>query len=189
MHTLPVVDLPGSAAQNDLVTTPAPTPTPPPFPIDGPILGVDPGKKRVGIAVATFMGTVHPIGKLAAEPRAMLLKQIHALAQDRQCIGIVVGLPLNMDGSEGPQAKLARQLGDDIAKATHIPIDFCDERLTSWDAEKSLSELGYTKKKMKARVDAVAACGILSSYLEERKMKNRTPAALPIIPKDTDLKH
>ena len=148
-----------------------PDATPFPIPLDGPILGLDPGGKRVGVAVLSFLGTVHPIGKLAAEPRAMLLRQINALAIDRQCVGIVIGLPLNMDGSESQQSKLARKLGAEIAEATQLPIEFCDERLTSWSAEHSLQELGYTRKRVKNRVDAVAACGILSSYLEERKMR------------------
>jgi len=140
-----------------------------PLPAAGPLLGVDLGTKRVGIASVNALGIVMPVGYFDAEPRAALLRQIAAAAHDRQCAGIVVGLPINMDGSEGPAAKAARAFGAELAAASKLPVDFCDERLTSFEAEHKVSELGLTRKKHKARVDAVAAAGILEAYLAERK--------------------
>ena len=102
---------------------------------EGPLLAVDPGTKRVGIAASTILGTVHPVGFLEAEPREAMLRNLKTLAQDRDCVGIVVGLPINMDGSEGPAAKSARELGAQIAQVTGLPVDFSDERLTSHAAE------------------------------------------------------
>lgn len=139
------------------------------LPLEGPLLGLDPGHKRVGVAVVGPLGIPTPIGFLYAEPRAKLLAQIAALAADRQCVGIVVGLPINMDDSEGPAAKAARGLGAEIAQASGLPVDFCDERLTSFAAEAKAAELGLTRRKRKARVDALAAAGILEGYLAERR--------------------
>lgn len=148
------------------------------LPTNGPLLGVDPGSKRVGLAVAGLLGIVHPIGFADAQPRERLLADIGAQARERDCVGIVVGLPINMDGSEGPAAKAARELGAEIALATGLPVDYCDERLSSFEAEQKVGELGLTRKKRKARVDAVAAAGILQGYLDERAAGGRTHAAV-----------
>ena len=141
----------------------------------GPLLGVDLGTKRVGIASVNALGIVMPVGYFNAEPRSALLRQLATAAHDRQCIGIVVGLPINMDGSIGPAAKAAYALGAELASASKLPVDFCDERLTSFEAEHKVGELGLTRKKRKARVDAVAAAGILESYLAERKEAEKQP--------------
>jgi putative Holliday junction resolvase len=126
---------------------------------------VDPGTKRVGLAVASLLGIATPIGFLHAEPKAELFRKITAVAKDRECKGIVVGLPINMDGTEGPAAKSARAFGAELAAASGLPVDFCDERLTSFAAEKKIGEMGLTRAKRKSRVDAVAAAGILEAYL------------------------
>jgi mannose-1-phosphate guanylyltransferase len=141
------------------------------LPAEGPLLGVDPGTKRVGLAVAGALGIVHPLGFVEAAPRERLLEKIAALAADRQCVGIVVGLPLNMDGSESPGSKAARELGAELARATGLPVDFGDERLTSFAAEKEMEPLELTKKKRKARTDAIAAAMLLETYLAEHRKK------------------
>jgi putative Holliday junction resolvase len=133
----------------------------------GPLLAVDPGTKRVGIAASTVLGTIHPVGYLDAEPRDAMLRNLKALAHDRDAVGIVVGLPINMDGSEGPAAKAARDLGEQIAQATGLPVDFSDERLTSHAAGIALGPMELTRKKKKGRTDAVAAALLLQSYLSE----------------------
>jgi len=141
------------------------------IPPDGPLLGIDPGSKRVGVACVRALGIVHPVGFLDAEPRGRLLESIAALARDRDCVGIVVGLPVNMDGSEGPAARAARGLGREIATRSGLPVEFCDERLTSFSAARALGPLGLTRKKRKARVDAVAAATILETYLRHREAR------------------
>ncbi|MCZ7648533.1 MAG: Holliday junction resolvase RuvX [Planctomycetota bacterium] len=133
----------------------------------GPLLGVDPGTKRVGIASATLLGTVHPVCYLDAEPRDALFRRIKALAEDRQCVGLVVGLPIDMNGGEGKAAQAARAFGAELERFTGLPVAFSDERLTSHSAEKKVGELGLTRKKRKARVDAVAAALLLEGYLAE----------------------
>ncbi|GMV82558.1 MAG: putative pre-16S rRNA nuclease [Planctomycetota bacterium] len=147
---------------------------------EGPLLGLDPGTVRVGVASASLLGTVHPVCYLDAEPRDRLLQEIAALARDRQCVGIVVGLPINMNDSEGPAAKSARAFGAEVASATGLPVDFSDERLTSYSAQQKIGALGLTRKKRKARVDAVAAALLLESYVEERAARKlREARALP----------
>jgi putative Holliday junction resolvase len=140
---------------------------------EGPLLAVDPGTKRVGIAASTVLGTIHPVGFLDAEPRDAMLRNLGALARDRDSVGIVVGLPINMDGSEGPAAKAARELGALIAESTGLPVDFSDERLTSHAAGIALGPMELTRKKKKGRTDAVAAALLLESYISERKGPNR----------------
>ena len=138
---------------------------------DGPILGVDPGTVRVGVAASTILGTIHPVGFLDAEPREAMLKNLATLAQNRDSVGIVVGLPINMDGTEGPAAKAARKLGAEIATATGLPVAFADERLTSHAAEIALAPMQLTRKKKKARTDAVAAALLLETYISDRAAK------------------
>jgi len=135
----------------------------------GPLLGVDPGTVRVGVAASTILGTIHPVGFLDAEPRAEMLKKLTALARERDSVGIVVGLPINMDGTEGPAAKAARELGAQIADATGLPVDYSDERLTSHAAEIALGPMHLTRKKRKGRTDAVAAALLLESYVADQK--------------------
>lgn len=137
----------------------------------GPLLGVDPGTVRVGVAASTILGTIHPVGFLDAEPRAEMLKKLAALARERDSVGIVVGLPINMDGTEGPAAKAARELGTQIADATGLPVDYSDERLTSHAAEIALGPMHLTRKKRKGRTDAVAAALLLESYIVDRNAK------------------
>src|SRR5512146_3038851 len=102
-----------------------------------------------------------------------MLRNLKALASDRDSVGIIVGLPINMDGSEGPAAKAARELGAQIAQVTGLPVDFSDERLTSHAAEVALGPMELTRKKKKGRTDAVAAALLLQSYLSERKNEER----------------
>lgn len=148
-----------------------------------PALGVDYGTKRVGIAVADALGFVHPLGFLDAEPRGELLKDVAALADDRQCTRIVVGLPLNMDGSDSPSARAARALGDELAKASGLPVEFYDEQLTSFDAEQKLGVLELTRGGKKRKIDAAAAATILTTWLADRRKPLPKPPA-PDAPQD-----
>jgi putative Holliday junction resolvase len=151
------------------------------IPDEGQVLAVDPGAKRVGLACGGFLGIASPLGRLDAEPAAALPEKIAALARSRGCVGIVVGLPLNMDGSEGPQARRARKLAAALAVAG-LPVELCDERLTSWEAERDLAGLGLTRRQKKEHVDALAAMKILGSFLavrDSRRRRSSPPEAEP----------
>ncbi|MGA2265910.1 MAG: Holliday junction resolvase RuvX [Phycisphaerae bacterium] len=127
-------------------------------------LGIDHGTKRLGVAVGdTASGIASPLEVLAAQPAEQAIRRIGELARQYSVAGVVVGLPLNMDGTEGPQAALARQLADQIAQAGWT-VRMFDERLSSFAADQALAGM-LTRKKKKARQDAVAAATMLQDFL------------------------
>jgi putative Holliday junction resolvase len=138
----------------------------------GRTLGVDFGSRRIGLAISDTQGTF--AGPLKMLPVGPSMDGIHAqiakLAAEEGIVRIVVGLPLNMhDGSEGPQAKLTRVFGDELAKRAGVPVEYFDERLTSFAAESLLRDRDLTRGKKKARVDMLAAQMILEGWLEARR--------------------
>lgn len=130
-------------------------------------LGVDTGTKRIGLALGDAdSGIVSPVAILQAVGDTV--QQARAILDVADAYGaddIVVGLPLNMDGSAGPQARLAQRLADTIKAEGQRAVHLHDERLTSHAAEGRLSERGLTRAKKKARQDAVAAQILLESFL------------------------
>ncbi len=136
-------------------------------------LALDVGDKRVGIATSDELGVgVWPQETFLREGSAQDIERLIAIIQSHAPQLLVVGLPFNMDGSEGAQARKVRQFVDQIQKAFEqkklcIPIKWCDERLTSWEADNRLSERGVRRKNRKAQVDSMAACLILEDYLKE----------------------
>ena len=128
-------------------------------------LGIDHGTKRIGVAVGGGTeGIASPIAVVPAEPLAEAIQQIVRLADEYGAAGAAVGWPLNMDGTEGPQGKLARQMARQLAEATALDVRLWDERLSSFAADEALAG-AYTRKKKKARQDAVAAAMILRGFL------------------------
>lgn len=86
--------------------------------------------------------------------------------------GVVIGLPLNMDGTAGPQAKAVKKFARQLKKQIKIPVHFQDERLSSFAAEEKLKEIEISKKAKKERLDALAAAGILEAFLERKKTRS-----------------
>ncbi len=128
-------------------------------------LGVDHGTKRIGIAVSDGAGSIAtPVEMVPAEPESLAIKRIGELVEEYGAEGIAVGWPLNMDDSEGPQGKLARDFAGRTAMATGLDVRMWDERLTSMVADKKLAG-HYTRKKRKARQDAIAAATMLQDFL------------------------
>lgn len=136
------------------------------------VLGVDLGDARTGLALGdTETRSCAPIEVLEI-PRGRnsgrdLLRAIAVVARENLDEGgtIVVGLALNMDGSEGPRAKICRDFADALAKVCRHQVTLHDERLTSADAEDRLSQSGLTHAQKKARRDAIAAAAMLRDYL------------------------
>lgn len=130
-------------------------------------LGVDLGTKRIGLAVGeSGGGVVSPLKIIEAHPQPD--RNAEAILQAADAYGadaIVIGLPLNMDGTEGPQAKLSRRLAEAIARSSPLAVHLHDERLTSHAADHKLLERDLTRKQKKARHDAVAAAILLESFL------------------------
>ena len=137
-------------------------------------LGIDYGSKRIGLAVgdcgagiASPLATIYVRGSTADHVRDVV-----AYASDYEIAAFVVGLPLNMDGTEGDQAKVTRAFADTLARATGLPVHYHDERLSSVAARELMLPAGLTRKKRKARLDRVAAQVILQSFLDTQG-KNR----------------
>jgi putative Holliday junction resolvase len=132
-----------------------------------PIAAVDLGRRRIGVAVtdAAAMGA-HPVG--IVERRALKddLEAIAAMLRGRDVSTIVVGLPLNMDGSEGPAARGARRFGERLAAALGVSIELFDERLTSFEARERLADMPARKGARKTGLDALAAMVILEGWMQ-----------------------
>jgi len=129
------------------------------------IIGIDLGDKHIGIAMA--VGTVAvPIAVIERTEEAKDLERIAALTRDYNTELIVIGLPRSMDGTAGPQAELVLEFAKSLSDHTDIPIDMCDERLTTVTADRLLQESGAKRKKRKANIDAMAAAVILQAYLD-----------------------
>lgn len=130
------------------------------------ILGIDHGCKRIGLALSDPLGlTAQPLPPLEKRSQKQALAELAALVSERGVARVVVGLPLNMNGSEGEQARLAREFGEKI-RLRGIEVVYWDERLSSVAAEKSLREAGWRRNRQKQHLDTAAAQIILSGYLE-----------------------
>lgn len=131
------------------------------------VLAVDPGSKRVGLALSDPTGTIaQPLTTIATEPRDSLAARLAQAARDHEATRIVVGLPRRMDGTIGPEAKAARRLAAEIRTASKLPVELLDERLTTAAAEKSLLAGGMRRDKRRANIDRVAAALLLQSFLD-----------------------
>lgn len=134
------------------------------------ILGIDLGKARTGVAICDK-------GELLASPltvvteyhREQLVEKLTVLAKENKAELLAVGLPRNMDGSEGESAQNAREIGALLEEATGLPVEFVDERGTTITAHGYLNETNTRGKKRKAVVDAVAATVILEDCLRRRR--------------------
>ncbi len=133
-------------------------------------LAVDPGAKRVGIAVSDPTGTIaQALATIEAAPAESLAKRLADIASEQGAGRVVVGMPRRMDGSYGPEAKAARNLADGIRKASGLPVELVDERLTTVAAERSLIEGGMRRAKRRQSVDRVAATILLQSHLDRKR--------------------
>jgi putative Holliday junction resolvase len=138
------------------------------------VLGIDPGSKRVGIAVSDPTGTVaQPLTWIDAQPEETLVDRLIRLAGEQQAGELVVGLPWRMDGSQGPEAHSARQLASRLRRASGLPVTLVDERLTSVAAERALISAGQTRQRRRELADQVAAALILQGHLDSRARRGR----------------
>lgn len=133
------------------------------------ILAVDPGSKRVGLALSDPSGTIaQPLATVPAEPQDTLPKRLTEIAREKEAERIVVGLPRRMDGSYGPEAKSARELASRLREESGLPIDLVDERLTTVAAERSLLQGNVRRAARRESVDRVAAALLLQSHLDRK---------------------
>jgi putative Holliday junction resolvase len=131
-------------------------------------LAIDYGTKRTGLAVCDAGEMIaSPLGVLHG--RKDLIREIGQIIAAENIEAVVLGLPLNMDGSEGPQAKQVFAFAEQLKPHLQIPIHFQDERLSSFGAEQKLREIGLSRAKKRERLDALAAAEILQTFLERQK--------------------
>lgn len=133
------------------------------------IMGIDYGDARTGVAISDLLCSI--VGTTMVVPSRNTEKAIDdivRLAKENGVGEIVVGLPKNMDGTEGPRAELCRQFAEKLKEATGLPVKMWDERRTTVEAHNILSQHNYHGKKRKDTVDAVAASLILEGYLAFR---------------------
>lgn len=134
------------------------------------VLAVDYGDARTGIAVSDLLCSI--VGSttvIHSRNQEKTIQDIVRMVKEKEVGEIVVGLPRNMDGSEGPRAQLCREFADRLSMEVELPVTMWDERRTTVEAHQILSEHNYHGKKRKNTVDAVAASLILEGYLGFRK--------------------
>ena len=134
------------------------------------ILGVDYGDARTGIAISDLLCSIVGSTTVIHSRRDdKTIAEIQRLIAENQVGELVVGLPKNMDGTEGPRAEVCREFARQLQEATGLPVALWDERRTTVEAHNILSQHNYHGQKRKNTVDAVAASLILEGYLNFRK--------------------
>ena len=130
------------------------------------VIGLDHGSRRIGVAVGSEeTGRAFPRPALLRRSVAKDLERIAELAGAEGTSRVVVGLPRNMDGSEGAQAAAARAFGAELA-AIGLAVEFVDEQLTSWEAGDRLAAAGRRPERRSGEKDSAAACLILQEWLD-----------------------
>ena len=133
-------------------------------------LGVDPGRKRVGLALSDRGGVLAtPLAVLRRRTADQVAADIDALCRREEVEALVVGLPLNMDGTKGPAAEEAERLAALLAERTGLPVELWDERLSSVTAERAMIDADVSRAKRRAKVDKIAAQIILQAFLDARR--------------------
>jgi len=132
-----------------------------------PVAAIDPGTKTIGLAVSDR-------GLSFAHPRQVILRKkfsldaavlLAALSRD-EVFALAIGLPINMDGSEGPRAQASRAFARNLEKLTDLPLIFWDERLSTVAAERTLIEMDFSRKARQTKIDSAAAAFILQGVLD-----------------------
>jgi putative Holliday junction resolvase len=141
-------------------------------------LGVDPGSKRIGLAVSDPSGTLASPLRVIRRSRSLEhdLREIVRIAREEEAEVIVVGLPLNMDGSRGPSARAATAVADRLATLADVPVEMHDERRSTVTADRQLFEAGHDGVRRRQVIDMAAAAVMLQSWLDARPARRRTGA-------------
>lgn len=130
------------------------------------MLALDLGEKRVGVAISDELRiTVRPLPFLRRTNWKQLLGAVADILQSFDAQALVIGLPLNLDGTEGPAAKEARRLARNFALSLKVPVHLQDERLTSREAEETLRVAGHSEAQLPEHVDSAAAAIILRDFI------------------------
>ncbi|MFC6175728.1 Holliday junction resolvase RuvX [Companilactobacillus huachuanensis] len=136
------------------------------------LLGLDVGSRTVGVACSDLLGWTAQgveIIRINEDKEQFGLDRLGEIIQEKQPTGVVLGLPKNMNNTEGPRVDKSREYGKMVEDKFHLPIDFIDERLTTVQAERMLiDEADVSRKKRKKVIDKIAAEMILQNYLDAK---------------------
>jgi len=131
-------------------------------------LAIDYGTKRTGLAICDSAETISsPLKTIHGQKE--LIKKIAEVIEAENVEAVVLGLPLNMTGSESAQTRLVLEFGKQLEGFLRVPVLLQDERLSTFGAEEKLAPANLTKGKMRQRLDAVAAAEILEAFLEQKR--------------------
>jgi putative Holliday junction resolvase len=136
--------------------------------VTGRALGLDPGERRIGVAVSDVSRTIASPVRFIDRNTEDVVQTLRDIRDEYEIAIVVVGLPINLDGSEGRSARAARDFADLVNEATGLTVELQDERFTSRTAEAALIEGGVSRKSRKEKRDQVAAAVMLQSYLDRR---------------------
>lgn len=132
-----------------------------------PLLGIDPGTKNIGLAISDVSKTIAtPLDVLTNVKYKNLVNYIKNIQHKNGLSGIVIGYPVNMDGTIGPKAQSSNSLADNLFKDINLPILLWDERLSTSAVEKMLIQADITRDKRKKNIDKLAASYILQGFLD-----------------------
>ncbi|WP_420003108.1 Holliday junction resolvase RuvX [Arenibacterium sp. LLYu02] len=138
------------------------------------LMGLDFGEKTIGVAVSDRMGGIAtPLETVRRKKFTLDSGRLLEIIAGRDINGIILGLPRNMDGSEGPRCQSTRAFARNLSRVTELPISFWDERLSTVAAERALLEADTSRKRRSEVIDHVAASYILQGALDRlRHLKN-----------------
>lgn len=149
-------------------------------------LGIDVGSRRIGTALSDQLGLLAAPWRAVLVGRGREMAELAAMVAEREIEIIVIGLPVSLDGSEGPQAATVRAFAERLAAylaqeqpdktAPPIPIEFTDERFTTAEAERLLLQRNLSREQRKARIDAAAAAIMLQDWLDARRPRPTRPS-------------
>jgi len=137
-------------------------------------MAIDYGERSVGVAISDELQlTVRPLATIRREKKgyAQVIERISALVAENEVATLVVGLPLNMDGTRGAAVERVESFISDLRRSVSIPIATVDERLTSHEADLILREMGVGLRERRARSDEYAATVILQDYIEGQRRR------------------
>jgi putative Holliday junction resolvase len=138
------------------------------------LAGIDLGTKTIGLAVSDrSLAFAHPRPVIVRKKFSLDAEKLLAAVHAENAGGIVVGLPVNMDGSEGPRAQASRAFVRNMERLTDLPFAFWDERLSTVAADRALIEMDVSRKKREGRIDSAAASFILQGVLDRLQALGR----------------
>jgi putative Holliday junction resolvase len=140
----------------------------------GAVAGLDLGTKTIGVAISDLRRTLAtPLETVKRKKFTLDAQRLLEIAQKREIAGFILGLPLNMDGSEGPRVQATRAFARNLSGLTDLPIGFWDERLSTVAAERALLEFDTSRAKRAEVIDHVAAGFILQGFLDRMAAMGR----------------